>query len=102
MPWVLILLIMLTSFGVWAATDQFPRRDYAKTLDEENRQFLKQLSRLVKAKGFSEVEIIPQLFVARVKDTEGHDRTLIINSDTLQAYPFEGQLPLVEERREMQ
>jgi hypothetical protein len=98
MRWLLLLIGMWTgmSFDAHAATDSGGERNYEKTMYEDNRRFLKELSRLIEARGFRHVEIIPQLFVAKAKGPDGVERTLIINSDTLNAFSFDGPLPLPE------
>jgi hypothetical protein len=94
MRWASIFALILISVGAFAATEDAQPRDYVKALDKANVLFLKELRQLVEAKGFRDVRIIPQLFVAKVKGADGKDRTLIINSDTLQAFAFDGTLPL--------
>jgi hypothetical protein len=77
-----------------AADKSPPTRNYLKQLDEENLVFLKQLQNLIEQRGFRRVQIIPQLFVAKAESRDGKERTLIVNSDTLEAYAFDGRLPL--------
>jgi hypothetical protein len=96
MRWVLLLVMLLLSSDIRAATENSEGRDYAKALDADNLLFLKELTRLIGAQGYRHVEIIPQLFVAKATGPDGQDRTLIINSDTLKAYSFEGKLPVAD------
>jgi len=65
-------------------------------LDQANKRFLQELTKLVEAQGYRGVLIVPQLFVVQARGEDGNDYTLIINSNTLQAFRFEGKLPLTE------
>lgn len=79
-----------------------PARNYEKQLDADNLVFLKRLRQLIEQQGYRRVQIIPQLFVARVTDAHGQEHTLIVNSDTLQGYAFDGRLPLSDKPSESQ
>ena len=95
LPLLLLGCLLVVSFDVRAATDNpAPRRNYQKQLDEENLLFLRELQKLIEQRGYRHVRVVPQLFVAKAEDSDGKERTLIVNSDTLEAYAFEGRLPL--------
>jgi hypothetical protein len=96
MRWLLPSLLMLLSIGASAAPEDMQKRDYSKSLEQENVRFLRELTQLVEAKGYRSVRIVPQLFVAKARGENGEDYTLIINSDTLNALRFDGRLPLAE------
>ena len=61
-------------------------RDYSKLLDKENVEFLRNLARLLKAKGFKDVRVVPQLFVATAKNAVGQEVTIIVDYNTLESF----------------
>ena len=95
MRWLKVILILI-GFNANAAPDEVQNRDYSKSLNQANKRFLRELVQLMEAQGYRSIQIIPQLFVAHARGQNGEDYTLIINSDTLQAFRFEGKLPLPE------
>ena len=97
MRWLLLSLLALVAFDASAAPEDVQQRTYSKSLNQENVRFLRELVQLLEAQGYQGVRIVPQLFVAKARGKNGEDYTLIINSDTLQAFSFEGKLPLAEQ-----
>jgi hypothetical protein len=69
-------------------------RDYSKMLDKQNIEFLRNLATLLETKGFKDVQIIPQMFVAKARNSAGKEVTIIFDYNTLKALSFEGELPL--------
>jgi hypothetical protein len=55
---------------------------YAKRMDKENIEFLRELSRMVGEKGFRDVQPVPQMFVFLAKGPDGREITLLVNSDS--------------------
>ena len=60
------------------ATPRQDRTDYQKTLTKENIQFLRELSRLIEARGYTGVHVVPQLFVVTAKEPDGSPLTMIV------------------------
>jgi hypothetical protein len=59
-------------------------KPYSNQIDAANEMFLRELRERLQQKGFQEVNIVPQMFVARAKD-KGRTVTLIVDSDSLQS-----------------
>jgi hypothetical protein len=103
MRWLIALIIVLAPAQLVATTvEKEPWRDYSKLLDKENVEFLRNLAMLVQAQGFQDVRIIPQMFVATAKNGEGQTKTLIVDYNTLKAFSFDGELPLISTGKDSQ
>jgi hypothetical protein len=103
MRWLLALTLVLAPVQLVAAPgENEPSRDYSKLLDNENVDFLRNLAMLLQAQGFRDVRIIPQMFVATAKDEQGKTKTLIVDYNTLKAFSFDGELPLVSTTKDSQ
>ena len=104
MRWLIALIVALGPAQLAAATAEKDQpRDYSKMLDDKaNAEFLRHLSKLLEAQGFKDVQIVPQLFVATAKNAEGQTKTLIVDYNTLQAFSFDGELPLVRSAKHSQ
>jgi len=91
MRWIVVCLLFVLPAQILAAPGE-PEgpRDYTKKLDKENIEFLRNLTIMVEAKGFKNVQIIPQMFVATAKKADGTEVTVIIDYNTLEAYPVDG------------
>ena len=61
-------------------------RDCSKLQDKENVEFLRNLAKLLQAKGFKDVRIVPQIFVATAKNA---------GEQEVESFSFEGELLLV-------
>jgi hypothetical protein len=93
---VLLLLLAAPSMAAAAAIETPPaarQRDYQKTLTKENIQFLKDLCRLIEAKGFKNVRVIPQMFVVTATGPDGKPATMLVDSNTLKTFAFDNPLP---------
>ena len=100
---MIALIIMLVPAQLGATTvEKEPSRDYSKLLDKENVEFLRNLAMLLPAQGFKDVEIIPQMFVATAKNGDGQTKTLIVDYNTLKAFSFDGELPLMSSGKDSQ
>jgi hypothetical protein len=55
---------------------------YASKMDDENRQFLKDLAAKVRRAGYRDPTVVPQLFIVKATDKFGRTVTLLVNSDT--------------------
>src|SRR4051812_39723141 len=103
MRWLILLTFLLVPALLSAATaDNKASRDYSKSLDKQNIEFLRNLATMLEAQGFKDVKIIPQMFVATSKTDEGQTKTLIIDYSTLKAFSFDGELPLVSTAKDGQ
>jgi hypothetical protein len=103
MRWLIALIILLVPAQIAATTvEKDASRDYSKLLDKENIEFLRNLAVLLQSQGFKDVRIIPQMFVATAKNSNGQPKTLIIDYNTLKAFSFDGELPLVSTAKEGQ
>jgi hypothetical protein len=81
------------AFAASEATDTASLgREYEKTLTRENELFLKDLVKLIEAKGYQDVRVILQMFVVTVKEADGKGRTMIIDSNSLRAFSLENDL----------
>jgi hypothetical protein len=89
MRWVILLSLLLVPAKTAESPAEAPS-SYAKRMDKENIEFLRQLSRMVGEKGFRDVEPVPQMFVFLAKRSDGREITLLVNSDTLQAMELKG------------
>lgn len=87
--------MLLITTVAHAETNPATERDYAKKLDKENVEFLKELASLVEAKGYRDVQVIPQMFVVTAKNPDGKLQTLIIDSNSLKAFALDGELPML-------
>jgi hypothetical protein len=92
---ILIFLLIPAHLAAAATVEKEPSREYSKLLDKENVEFLRNLAILLEGQGFKDVRIIPQLFVAIAKNSEGRPKTLMVDYNTLKAFSFDGELPLV-------
>src|SRR3954462_6068742 len=103
MRWLIALALLAVPVRLAAApAENEPARDYSKLLDKENVEFLRNLAMLLQAQGFRDVRIIPQMFVATAKDEHGKTKTLIVDSNTLKAFSFDGELPIVSTAKDSQ
>jgi hypothetical protein len=91
----LALLLIPPTHLAAATVISEPARNYSKLLEKENVEFLRNLAMLLQAQGFKDVQIVPQMFVATAKDHDGKVKTLIVDYNTLKAFSFDGELPLV-------
>jgi hypothetical protein len=97
MRWVIAFVLFLLPTRLPAATvEPGAPRDYSKTLAKENVVFLRNLAILLEGKGFKDVRVIPQMFVAKAKKSDGSEITIIVDYNTLNVLSFEGELPLVD------
>jgi hypothetical protein len=95
MRW-LFLLLVIPSVACAAANDATlpaDRRDYQSKLDKENVDFLRALARLIATKGFTNVRVIPQMFVVTAVGPDGKPRTMIIDSNSLKTFGSDNQMP---------
>src|SRR3954447_10222422 len=103
MIWVILVIFLLVPDHLSAATaDNKTSRDYSMLRDKKNIDFLRNLATMLEAQGFKDVRIIPQMFVATSKTDEGQTKTLIIDYNTLKAFSFDGELPLVSTAKDGQ
>jgi hypothetical protein len=58
---------------------------YASKMDDQNRQFLKDLEAKVRRTGYRDPTVVPQLFLVKATDKSGRPVTLLVDSDTEQA-----------------
>jgi hypothetical protein len=96
MRWVLLLILIFPSAASAAANDTPPgqdRRDYQSKLDKENVDFLRDLARLITAKGFTNVKVIPQMFVVTAVGPDGKPLTMIVDSNSLKTFTFDNTSP---------
>jgi hypothetical protein len=98
---LLALIIVLVPTQLAATVgEKEPGRDYSKLMDKANVEFLRNLELLLQAKGFKDVRIVPQMFVATAKDREGKTKTLIVDSNSLKSFSFDGELPLISAEKD--
>ena len=92
--WLWLLLAFVPAFihSAGAAT-AIESRDYSKILNKENVEFLQQLQRSIGDRGYRDVRVIPQFFVATAVGPDGLPRTLIVDYNTLRTFSLEGNLP---------
>jgi hypothetical protein len=90
------LLLLLCIIPIAAANGAKPgqdRGDYQSKLDKENVDFLRDLAHLITAKGFTNVKVIPQMFVVTAVGPHGKPLAMIVDANTLKTFTIDNQLP---------
>jgi hypothetical protein len=62
---------------------------------KSNSEFLSGLSKRIEGAGYSNVHMIPQMFVVLANRSDGKPTTLIVDSKSLQAVEVEGALEFI-------
>lgn len=82
------LLIGLAAHTAVATTESVPPvggKPYEEQVTGGNEKFLLELKRRVESAGFSDVNVLPSMFVMTAKSRDGRSITLVVNSDTLRS-----------------
>jgi hypothetical protein len=93
MRYLLALLLVANFISAPAAeTVRAPN----ELLDQKrNIEFLHELSKRIEGAGYSNVHMIPQMFVVLANKSDGTPTTLIVDSKSLQAVEVEGALEFI-------
>jgi hypothetical protein len=90
-PYAAALLVCLVAPSAWAnpglATEEDMRREPKAPSSREAEQApaLRDIVKQLRAARYKDIEIVPQVFVARAKNPSGEDVTIFIDVDTMRA-----------------
>jgi hypothetical protein len=94
--WLLVLFLWAPSVANAADVHNTARqahRSPQRTSTKAYTEFLRNLTRSLSDKGYTNVRLVPQLFVVTAKGAGGKPLTIIVNAKTLKAFAFENSLP---------
>ena len=90
------LLALLLVANCTAAIAAEPAKTPNELLDSKsNIEFLRELGKRIEGAGYSDVHLIPQMFVVLANRSDGRQTTLIVDSKTLQAVEVVGALEFI-------
>jgi hypothetical protein len=96
---LIILLVIVQLPFAWTAqpSGDDERGSYSTLMDKGNIEFLRQLQKRLKAAGYEQVELIPQMFVAIVKRAGEEPTVIIVDYNTMRAMEVKGAIEFADE-----
>ena len=97
----LLLLVCASLSGVYVeARTNRPALANAGQADASGPAILQKLKRSLEKVGYTEVQVVPEIFVAITTSAEGNRVTLLVNTNTMQAMELEGTSDFVSKASE--